>query len=403
MSGFSNMAISFTIISILSGCLTVYSVRSSPRRPAGHELGLAVRRRHRHLRRPVDGRDLLGVPHGRRPVLLGGQAARPARARPSGRGSPAGSTCSGRWPSRPASASVARCRSRPSSPKPAATTFWTRRYAHHRHPGRHPLHPGPAEHLQRPPGRPAQRRLGLVASRSAWRSSSSSCSWRRIRTRTSRRRSCSAAQGWNAFKGLSGYTLPFYVFLIGMLNAQYTFTGYDASAHVSEETMQAQPSGPKGIVQSIWLSLIAGFILLVGVSFALPSHFPLSFAGTDFKSLQRHRELNLRAVGGRPSAAAGRVGRSSLFLIVIVIVAQFFCGMSSITANSRMIFAFSRDGAVPFHKFWHHVSPKRRVRRCARSGSAPSGRSSCPSGTSGAPWPTSPWSRSRSSASTSPT
>ena len=46
---------------------------------------------------------------------------------------------------------------------------------------------------------------------------------------------------------------------------------------------------------------------------------------------------------------------------MIVIVAQFFCGMSSVTANSRMIYAFSRDGAVPGSKFWHHVSKKRRV------------------------------------------
>jgi amino acid transporter len=46
---------------------------------------------------------------------------------------------------------------------------------------------------------------------------------------------------------------------------------------------------------------------------------------------------------------------------VIVGVAQFFCGMSSVTANSRMIYAFSRDGALPGSKFWHHVSKKRRV------------------------------------------
>ena len=54
-------------------------------------------------------------------------------------------------------------------------------------------------------------------------------------------------------------------------------------------------------------------------------------------------------------------GASALLLIVIVVVAQFFCGMSSVTANSRMIYAFSRDGAVPGSKFWHHVSKKRRV------------------------------------------
>ncbi len=57
-------------------------------------------------------------------------------------------------------------------------------------------------------------------------------------------------------------------------------------------------------------------------------------------------------------AAGHTVG---LLLVLIVIVAQFFCGMSSITANSRMVYAFSRDGAVPFSDFWHHVSHKARV------------------------------------------
>ena len=78
------------------------------------------------------------------------------------------------------------------------------------------------------------------------------------------------SEGWQAFEGLSGFTIPLYVFLIGLLNAQYTFTGYDASAHVSEETVQARISAPKGIVNSIWISMIAGFILLLGVSMAIP-------------------------------------------------------------------------------------------------------------------------------------
>jgi amino acid transporter len=166
-------------------------------------------------------------------------------------------------------------------------------------------------------------------------------------------------EGWNAFKGLSGYTMPFYVMILGMLNAQYTFTGYDASAHVSEETVRANRAASNGIVRSIYISAVAGFILLIGVSWALPSHFPVSFAGATFNNLQE-----LAGGSATPWAVAftSSAGKGlGLFLIVIVIVAQFLCGMSSVTANSRMIFAFSRDGAVPFHKFWHHVNPRRRV------------------------------------------
>ena len=46
MSGFSNFAVSFTIISILSGCLTLYGYGMNTGGPGGHRLGLAVRRHH---------------------------------------------------------------------------------------------------------------------------------------------------------------------------------------------------------------------------------------------------------------------------------------------------------------------------------------------------------------------
>ena len=166
------------------------------------------------------------------------------------------------------------------------------------------------------------------------------------------------SEGWNAFAGLSGFSIPFYVFLIGLLNAQYTFTGYDASAHVSEETIAARTAAPKGIVNSIWISMIAGFILLLGVSYAIPHAFPVTIAGVEYTGYDSIA-LDLVPWATIFQFAAGRT--VGLLLILIVIVAQFFCGMSSITANSRMIYAFSRDGAVPFSDFWHHVSKRAHV------------------------------------------
>ena len=50
-----------------------------------------------------------------------------------------------------------------------------------------------------------------------------------------------------------------------------------------------------------------------------------------------------------------------VFLLFIVVGAQFYCGMSSVTANSRMIYAFSRDGAVPGSRFWHHINKRTRT------------------------------------------
>ncbi|GAA2741330.1 MULTISPECIES: amino acid permease [Kitasatospora] len=149
------------------------------------------------------------------------------------------------------------------------------------------------------------------------------------------------------FVNNTGFKSGFYVGLLSLLVAQYTFTGYDASAHMTEETNDAAVAGPRGIVRSIWTSWIAGFVLIVGLTFAIQD-----WDGTLATSI------------GVPPAqvfidALGQAGGKALLLIVIG--AQLFCGMASVTANSRMIYAFSRDGALPFSKFWHTINPGTRT------------------------------------------
>ncbi|MDR2983292.1 MAG: amino acid permease, partial [Nocardiopsaceae bacterium] len=136
-----------------------------------------------------------------------------------------------------------------------------------------------------------------------------------------------------------------YVSLIGLLLAQYTFTGYDASAHMTEETHKASTAGPRGIVMSIVVSLFAGWILLIGVTFAIQNY------DKEISALVPPAQIFVDAVG----SAGGKI------LLLIVIGAQLFCGMSSVTANSRMIYAFSRDGALPGSAFWHRVNPRTRT------------------------------------------
>jgi amino acid transporter len=70
--------------------------------------------------------------------------------------------------------------------------------------------------------------------------------------------------------------------------------------------------------------------------------------------------LNGTTAGGNVfiQAISGAGGK---LLLIISIVAMFFCGMASVTANSRMIYAFSRDGAVPGHKLWHRLHPTSRT------------------------------------------
>jgi amino acid permease (GABA permease) len=144
----------------------------------------------------------------------------------------------------------------------------------------------------------------------------------------------------------TGLVVPsFYIVLIGLLLAQYTFTGYDASAHMTEETRDASTAGPRGIVMSIVVSLFAGWVLLIGVTFAI-QHY-----ATESVSAVPPAQIFFDAIG--------KTGAELLLLIVCG--AQLFCGMSSVTANSRMIYAFSRDGALPFSSFWHRVNHRTRT------------------------------------------
>ena len=155
--------------------------------------------------------------------------------------------------------------------------------------------------------------------------------------------------------------IPLYVALIGLLNAQYTLTGYDASAHMSEETHEADTSSPKGIVWSVVISVIFGFILLVAMNVGITPE--QVFTGTDGTMVDGYTHALQTATGVPPVQIwIDAVGQSlGMAVLLIVIGAQFFCGMSSVTANSRMIYAFSRDGAVPLSSLWHRINKRTRT------------------------------------------
>jgi amino acid permease (GABA permease) len=159
----------------------------------------------------------------------------------------------------------------------------------------------------------------------------------------------SASFIFTKFENKSTLGVPIYVFMLGLLMAQYTFTGYDASAHMSEETHNADLAAPRGIVSSIVVSLIAGWILILAITSVIPTN-----------------DATYTATAGTLTApvtiwenALSRLGAELLLLIAVI--AQAFCGMASVTANSRMLFAFSRDGAVPGHKYWHRINPRTRT------------------------------------------
>ena len=137
-----------------------------------------------------------------------------------------------------------------------------------------------------------------------------------------------------------------YVLPLGFLLTQYTITGYDASAHMSEETQAASRSVARGIWTSIFYSAVGGWLLLLSFLWAAKD---VGFINSPD---------NGYGVGSVIAIFASALP-SGLFKLVMVIttVGQVFCGIAAMTSLSRMGYAFSRDGAVPGRRLWARVSP----------------------------------------------
>jgi amino acid transporter len=122
------------------------------------------------------------------------------------------------------------------------------------------------------------------------------------------------------------------VFLLGLLLPIYTITGFDASAHTSEETKDAQRAVPRGIVTSVLYSGIGGYIMLCAFVLAIPDMDKAASQGWGvfFETLTAVLPAWLKTV-----------------LYIGILISQFLCGLATVTSVSRMIFAFARDGGFP--------------------------------------------------------
>jgi amino acid transporter len=131
-------------------------------------------------------------------------------------------------------------------------------------------------------------------------------------------------------------------FALGLLQAQWTFTGYDASAHVTEETIDPRRNAPWGVFLSVAVSGVVGWVLLLAVTIAIPD------LGAAVKSDTPFIDTLLAGLGDG-------LGRAMVWMTM---GAMWFCGLASITASSRMLFAFARDGGLPASRHIARVSPR---------------------------------------------
>ncbi|MEL7566293.1 MAG: amino acid permease [Dehalobacterium sp.] len=142
--------------------------------------------------------------------------------------------------------------------------------------------------------------------------------------------------------GLSSGNL-YFNFSQALLMSAWTLTAFDAAANVSEESINPSKVVPWGMIFAVLSSLLLGSLLLFSLNLALP---------------------DLRETLDSEMPAALYVIKSALgstiyrFVTFFVLLAQFTAGLSSQTVLIRILYAFSRDGGIPFSSVWKYVSPK---------------------------------------------
>ena len=134
------------------------------------------------------------------------------------------------------------------------------------------------------------------------------------------------------------------VFVLALLQAQWTYTGYDASAHMAEETRMARLNSAWGIFLSVAVSAVVGYLLLVVLTWTIPRGDVAAVASDAYPVL---------------AIADGNLSRPAANLIAIIIGgAMWLCGSSSVSSMARMWFAFARDGGMPGSRWIATVSPR---------------------------------------------
>ena len=133
-------------------------------------------------------------------------------------------------------------------------------------------------------------------------------------------------------------------FMLGLLQAQWTYTGYDASAHMAEETFLARMNTAWGVFLSVAVSAVVGYIALIALTNSIPPGKIAETVNDPYPVLYIVRNSL------RPFFAN--------VIAVTIAGAMWLCGLASITSMARVCYAFGRDGGLPASHFVSRVSPK---------------------------------------------
>jgi amino acid transporter len=149
----------------------------------------------------------------------------------------------------------------------------------------------------------------------------------------------------NGFFGGSTTSLGFWLFVLptGFLLAMYTQTGYDASAHTAEETRGAATAAAQGVWRSVFFSALIGWFVILA----------FLFAANDPAAVSEEAGF----VGAIFTSALDPWAAKMVFLIATI--GQLFCVAAGLTSASRTWYAFARDRGIPGSNLFSRVNRDR--------------------------------------------
>ena len=131
--------------------------------------------------------------------------------------------------------------------------------------------------------------------------------------------------------------------LMSFLGVIWTMSGYDAPFHLSEECSNANVASPRAIVMTSSLGGILGWFVVLVIGYTVTD--VAAVLGSDLG----------QPMGSYLLQVLGQTGGLGIFSLVIV--SCFFMGQGCMIAGSRVIYAYSRDGALPGSRIWQKVHP----------------------------------------------
>ncbi|CAN6476081.1 unnamed protein product [Victoria cruziana] len=147
-----------------------------------------------------------------------------------------------------------------------------------------------------------------------------------------------------------------YAALLSVLVSQYSLYGYDAAAHLTEETRGADKNGPIAILSSIGIISIFGWAYILALTFSIQNPSYLYDKTNETAGTFVPAQILYDAFYGRYHNSTG-----AIVLLFIIWGSFFFGGLSITTSAARVVYALSRDGGIPFSTIWRRVHPKYKV------------------------------------------